>query len=265
MSKPPVINGRRSAVIQPIHYGTNESGAFTIIPYEGTAREIQQIAAQWAAVGAYHDVQLLPGGLAKLEVRLNWLFNSGNTAVEQPIETWELEAKETEKDLLDADFLNPGTLSSLSKNDRQLVAKAIGDNVGPDGLGEALSGADDFATAASFFTLMRAGVRSMPMEASSIRRSRVVSNRYAVKASYLNVGRLLSTATFQSLESVPSNLLFELPATPSPQQFLETPGDLQYAWRKSRPDIQQIALGKWQIIQRWQFGLWAVKMHGVVL
>ena len=263
---PPRINGRRAATMQPVRYGTNESGAYSIIPYEGTTREIQSIAAQWAGTGAYYEVTQMPGGLAKLEVRLNWLFNQGNTAVEVPQDTWELDPKETEKDLLEADFQNPGTVAILSKDDRQAVAKALTDNIGPTEInGDYFKDFADPATAKSVFMLMHAGVRAMPFEASVIKRNRTVSSQYAVKTSYTNVGRLLSSATFQSLEGVPSSLLFNLPTLPDPAQYIETPGDLQYAWRKTRPSVQKIALGKWQITQNWQFGLWAVKLHGTVL
>ena len=62
-----------------------------------------------------------------------------------------------------------------------------------------------------------------------------------------------------------TELLFNIPATPTPTQYIETAGDLRYAWRKPRPRVTRQSANKWQIVQSYQFGLWAVKIYGDVL
>ena len=123
----------------------------------------------------------------------------------------------------------------------------------------------DYAPAYSLYLLMRAGNTVFPVEASVIRHSQVTSNIYAVQASYNNFGRLISTNSMYSLEGTPSQLLFAVPTLPSPQQFIETAGDLQYAWRKTRPHVSRLSRMKWRTVQNYQLGLWPVKTFGSVL
>ena len=123
----------------------------------------------------------------------------------------------------------------------------------------------DYPSVFSLVLLMKAGNEVFPMEASVIRHSMLTSNLYAVKASYNNMGRLISTPSMYSLEGVPTSLLFDVPSYPSASQFIETAGDLQYAWRKVRPAISRLSRMKWRVTQNYQFGLWPVKTFGNTL
>ena len=123
----------------------------------------------------------------------------------------------------------------------------------------------DYAAAYSLYLLMKAGNEVFPMEASVIRHSQLTSNQYAVKASYNNMSRLISTASMYSLEGVPTTLLFNVPALPTAAQFIETMGDLQYGWRKVRPAVSRLSRMKWRIVQNYQFGLWPIRTFGSVL
>jgi len=123
----------------------------------------------------------------------------------------------------------------------------------------------DAAPAYSLYLLMKAGVENFPVENSKIQHTMVTSNQYAVKASFINQGRLISTASMYSVEGTPLNLLFNVPSMPLPTQFIEVAGDLQYAWRKIRPQVARLSRLKWRIVQTYQFGLWAVKPYGIPL
>ena len=123
----------------------------------------------------------------------------------------------------------------------------------------------DYDAAYSLYLLMRAGNEVFPMEASVIRHSQVTSNLYAVQASYNNMNRLISSPSMYSVEGVPGTLLFAVPSAPSVQQYIETPGDLQYAWRKVRPAVSRLSRLKWRITQNYQFGLWPIRTFGAVL
>lgn len=123
----------------------------------------------------------------------------------------------------------------------------------------------DYDSAYSLYLMMKAGVEAFPMEASVIRHSQVTSNLYAVQASYNNMNRIISSASMYSIEGTPSALLFAVPNTPSPGQFIETAGDLQYGWRKVRPAVSRLSRMKWRVTQNYQLGLWPVKTFGGVL
>jgi hypothetical protein len=123
----------------------------------------------------------------------------------------------------------------------------------------------DAAAAYSMWKLITAGVTSFPFEASIIRHSMITSNNYSVPASYTNVDRIISTASMYAIEDVPTGLFFDVPSTPTPQQFIETPGDLQYGWRKVRPAVARLSRMKWRIVQNYAFGLYPIRMFGNVL
>lgn len=123
----------------------------------------------------------------------------------------------------------------------------------------------DYAPAFSFYSFLKRGFTNFPVEASIIRHTQLVSNQYAVAASFSNVNRLISSASMVSIEGAPGNLLFNVPTTPSPSQFIEAAGDLQYGWKKSRPAVTRLAQFKWRIVQHWQLGLWPIRAFGSVL
>ena len=120
----------------------------------------------------------------------------------------------------------------------------------------------DYSPAYSLYLLMKAGVENYPVEASSIRHTLVTSSQYYAKASFINQGRIISSASMTSVEGAPSTLLFSVPTLPSPLQFIEVSGDLQYGWRKIRPQVARLSRLKWRIVQNYQFGLWATKIFG---
>ncbi len=274
MSKNFTINGKRGAHAQPGKYGLNETGFYSHTVFEGTAADIAARASAYAAINVLYEVEGLPGGRARLTYYATWA-NANQLGQEVPVEAWELDSQEVEKDLLDADFPH-GSLTPLSSSDRATISGLINNGISWNGTTNPveLPGAggsneshtiDDVPNSKSFYLLMKSGVRAFPVPAHVIRHTFTVSNQYAVKASENNVDRILSTAYMNSTEGVPNDLLFNVPTKPAATQFIETSGDLQYGWRKIEPSVSNIALQRRQITQNYQFGLWAVKMYGTVL
>lgn len=123
----------------------------------------------------------------------------------------------------------------------------------------------DFEAAYALYLLLLAGGQNFPVEASVIRHTQLVSNVYTVQASFINTTRIISSDSMYFIEDTPSTLLFSVPSYFSPSQFIETPGDLQYGWKKHRPNVTRLSAFKWRIVQNYQFGLWPVKLFGSVL
>lgn len=267
------INGHKGCHQQPTRYGKNESGFYSVVSYEGTSREIKIRAAAYDAIGAVYEVEEMHGGFCRLNVYLTWA-NAGQVAQETPVSVWELDPNEVEKDLLDADFPFASTyvppdehfgIGAVSRQNRMAVKTALDTVPEDDSLPPALFDDGTYESALALYFLMRAGVRAYPVNAMVIRHTQVVSNRYSNKVAMTNCGRILSTSTLIALEGVPSDLLFDVPTEPSVTQSIQSPGDLQYGWRKAWPQITESAYQKKQIVRRWQFGLWALKIHGAVL
>lgn len=264
--QPPIVNGFKGCIQQPGGFGRNESGLYQRWIYDGTTEEINSLALYFNAMNVNFTVEARFGGKARLEAQ----FAAVQGTSEIPVDTWEMVSVPFEKDLLEADFPNvPGLV--IRKAQKEIIERALANNEAWQASRDALQNEtgdlyDDLnADEYSIYLLMKAGVRAFPEEGTTIRHTQTVSNLYTVKVSQINIGRLFSTATLIATEGVPEAILFDVPTTPTPSQFIETAGDLKYAWRKARPNILKSAQQKWQITQDWTLGLWAVKIHGSVL
>jgi hypothetical protein len=123
----------------------------------------------------------------------------------------------------------------------------------------------DYVTAKNLYYALKAGQTEFPQEASIIRHSMVTSNQYAQEASYANVDRIISSSSMYNIEDVPTDIFFSVPSTPIPTAFLVTPGDLQYGWRKIRPNVTRLNRWKWRIQQNYLFGLYPTQFFGLAL
>lgn len=198
-----------------------------------------------------------------------------------PVDLWEYIGGKTQIDFLDADVPS-GITATLDHNNISTIRAAMqnppsGQSPGafhaegnPNGLVTTASFVDGNGNATgnptnalTVYKLIQAGVKSVYARNPTLRHTQTVSRYWTIPASQTNVGRIISTSTMMLTtgngESVPSGLLFNLPSlTPANFQTIA----LAYGWLKHDPTIQQIAFRKWQIIQEWEFGLWATALYG---
>lgn len=272
----PIINGLKGSFKQAgCTRGRNSTGFYWNYQYEGTADEVEADADACAANNLQFEVTNLTGGRKRLTFQTTVAFGDGGGAENSEVleNVWELDPQDTQKDLLEADLPFANTyngelpLGILSSNDKLLVRKAIDAGITNKDVENGYFDEDgeNANQMLSWFKLMRAGVKYFPVEATVLRHTQIVSNAYSVKASFSNVGRIISTESMPSLEGVPDLLLFDLPSVPAATQLIETPGDLQYGWRKIRPRISRINFSRWNVANNYQFGLWTVKLYGSVL
>lgn len=261
-------NGQTDPQELPPIWGRNESGPYYHRRFEGKKEGMQAKAAQFEALGYHYDMDE-NFGTAKLTVRMD--SNPLNNGLETPVDQWEYVGGRAEKDLLEADVPS-GITATLSQNDIGVIRSAIQNP--PDGsdTSGAYSAKDrpnasvaqscfsgSPANAFTIYKLMQAGVRSAPARTPTIRHTQTVTNGWTIPASLTNVGRIISTASFAALESVPSGLLFNLPTlVPATFQTIA----VKYAWLKWDPQVQQIAGRKWQLVQEWEYGLWSTAIFG---
>lgn len=259
LATPPIINGGvtgKVAYNQPGQWGRDDKGLFYKHSMEGTKDAIKDQAIIQYGLGNKFVVTDLLGGLAKIEWETSFL---GTEFITEDI--WELEPAESQKDLLSADFPN-GTVSDVTPENKVLVRKAL-DN--PTTTFSAVGTQAEKDKAVSLYQLMYAGITSFPMEASVIRHSQVVSNTYNVWTAFNDINQIISGGRLVNVHGCPNVLTSSLPATVAATQKIEVAGDLQYGWRVSRPRVSRVNYSKWQISKSYQYGLWAVKIHGNVL
>ena len=111
--------------------------------------------------------------------------------------------------------------------------------------------------------LLNAGIKSRVVEQQVLRRTRIVSNKYAIKDSLTNVGKILKASNIATYENVPTELMFNLP---SDYAALSTIDGLtrHYGWLKRFPTVLQLAEGKWQINLEYDWGLWSDDLYTFV-
>lgn len=273
-------------------YGRNDSGPFQIWITEGRNADVDADALNFHNSSWTYTVTRKKGGISRMEAHAGWKGDGGQNYTTEVLENiWELDPQEIEKGLIDADFPN-GSLNSISRDTRHAIKQMLNDDGGSwsadsmdfagtditwifdDGLASTNTAdtihlpSADYATAYSLYLFMKDGISAFPMDASVIRHTQLVSNRYTVKASFDRVGQIISSVSMTSIEGTPADLLFGVPESPgrgaggTPLTFIEEAGDLQYGWKKARPAVTRLALFKWRIVQHWQFGLWAKKLYG---
>lgn len=71
-----------------------------------------------------------------------------------------------------------------------------------------------------------------------LRKTQIVPKKANLVVQDTNVGKLLTTSTLNTLEQVPTNLLFTLPV-----------GN----WLKMPPEIDQRSDGKWEVVEEWWY------------
>lgn len=118
----------------------------------------------------------------------------------------------------------------------------------------------------TIFSMNLRNFTASPIFAPVLRFTQTVTSQYAIAASLLNAGNIISTGSMAILEAIPSGLLFNLP-NPSnpPATYVVSAGDLVYGWFKDYPTVRQIAQLKYNIVQEWQFGLYPVAVYGTLL
>lgn len=244
------VNGER------LHYSPSEgwSGLWNV---EGPKASIRALIGQLAALGYTVDYSADQNPKAQLSYSSQGSIGDPGSA-EQPALMWEYFANDAQIDLLEAD--NSGSngtinINGLSDSERKLLRNRInGQDV------DAPVGAS--TTFNELYKLIDAGVRSFRINVPTLRVSKLVSGSYPVKASLSNVGRIITTDTLQIQESIPSTLLFNLPASYSVTKHGFT---FVYAWYKTQPNVQQAGGNRWNVSQQWEYGLWPVKLFGTAL
>ena len=239
-----VINGTSGAYEQPSRFGWDTSGPYCIRTWKGTASAISTQYDTCAAAGALVEVEN-GYGTSTLRARYAVTITGGTEA---PVDAWEFFASHAEKDILEADLPAINALTNQEKSDiREAIANPASDIWG------------DFSDEQlAVYGLMVSGVKAVRVMAPVLRHTQTVSNIFTVKAALTDVGKILSSGTLATFESIPSSVLFNLPYDTSSR----TAPALAYGWMKMHPTIRMAARQKMQIELEYEYGLWSTLLYG---
>jgi hypothetical protein len=271
--------------LQPYKYGRRSEGRFTSVKYSSLSlSEIEAMALAADARGYNYEVEVGFGN--KADISIDYNFNS-ITSSGVPVETeevedvWELNFAQTTKSLLDS--RNPLALASDAEDLAQcnLLRNWVKQGVLIDKLSSTTdkgnftppllaSGTPFGSNGIVLAKFLWDGVEQVEISVPILTHTKVVSAFYSRPLAFTNVGRIYSTATLISAESIPTTALFGFPSDTDPGPTLipnTAPALYQsylYGWKKNAPSCRQIANRKWQLTQTFDYGLWAMQLYNSV-
>jgi hypothetical protein len=253
------ITGNQQPQLQPLQFGKNDTGNYSIVSYEAANKA--ECAALVSILGVQQGINYEiteSFGKSRLTIHYPYSLYGVNPATDA-VELWEFFAQHAEKDLLEAsvesDIISTLSINNIVQIRLMLQSPTLDVNGNPNVTTADFSDGNP-TNAVAVYQLMMAGVRSYPIEQPVLRHSLTTSNQYALRRSLANVRQILSTSTLVALNNIPNALLFNLPYDYSNNSALA------YGWYQMFPNIQEIALLKWQISQEWQYGLWSTLIWG---
>lgn len=239
-------------------------GTTTVRTYKGTQAQI--IALEQAAIlnGWSTDVQ--EGPLWTLTATLG-ADDRGGTGAETPVDTWELFANSTEKEILSSNIPGVQNMTSIDKAfmrdvmDGKLDARDY-DYSSASKTPEWGGDATQKARADQIFRGIIAGMKSIRLNIPTIRHTKTASRDYEFQSALTGVDHVYSSSALNSAEGLPGWIYWNIPAAPASNPFTRTDGITVFqGWAKHYPQIQISAFGKSQIVVEWEYGEWITVQH----
>lgn len=176
------------------------------------------------------------------------LSGGGGTTVEVPTNTWEKTVVSVQKDILET----ADAAANLNDNDREILSKAKAN-------GGSISDAEYSSLSLNgveYYNAIISGVTSKTIYQTILRHIQVVSTGYPLAWTITNDGNVLSNAQLTSLEGMPNDLRFAIPAS-------SLAGDFLTGWLKIPATVQQSGNNTWTVTQEFQFGEWLPLLYSV--
>ena len=269
---------------QPYRYGRREGGRFAVVPYESVSQsQIDILAANADLQGLNYEV-ILTHGKARIEIEYNYNTVAGSYAgpTTESEDIWEIVPGKALKDLLDS--RNPLIQNVLSVSGGAAQLSAIRNMKANNTLFSQPYIANGIITEMPFYTdntgtavnfslyaiqLIQAlldGVEQVEINTPVLTHNKTVTAEYINPAQFTNCGLIFSNLTLLTTESIPTSVLFDMPAytDPPPVQIGTLPlyQVYQYGWLKNAPSVRQTSQKKWNITQTYDFGLWLIVLYG---
>lgn len=215
------------------------------------ARAAIMIGAKWSV----RKDQIL--GTDKWQVEASApISEEGEAAGVEIVDTWELLPKDAAKSLLQSDA---SAVLALSGDDITRIKKVLDESW----TSEQSPAYDDVSNSLAVLALLKAGVESWEVEQPVLTHTWAVPYGMNLAYAYSNIGRIYSTATLFSSESIPvevtSGVLSWVSQFSNPTR---TDGvSLVWGWKKRAPQQRVVGNNRSEIVQTWEFGLWSTLLY----
>jgi len=261
-----VLTGSPTPVsqLQPVTQEFSERGWSYTIPYEDVnstsgVNRIVAIANAAYLNGAKVSIKQSFGKI-RVDCVYPWNYTNQSPSTEF-IPLWEMISKKAEVSIFN--WKNP-LAANTPMADIQTV-KGIIQNLSTYTIGGGTTALPTLsANATELLNLYLNDVTSYMIFVPELHYTQTVNSQYIFPASFSNTGMLYSSTTLKSVFNVPGNILFGFPSAGSIPSYIATYNPV-YGWFTNGPEVRQISMFKWQIIQTWEWGLWSTDMYGTLL
>jgi hypothetical protein len=244
---PATINGFPGATQQPSRYGKRQSsGYYSVRTWRGPKNAVAALVPQIESLGYDYEVIEEEGPFASIVATLPSGEGSITGGAEVVAKRFQLLPITIEKDLLSS---NIAAIVAIDDEEKRKIRNAIQNPA--DGQSPALTS----AAAIDVYKLMLAGVTSIKVSSFAMELLSITGNDYEVAASVANCDRVLTSATMIAETGTPPLFFPALNGSP----FTDAPSDatlFRSGWYKNYPTIENVAGGKVQISQRYDWGIW---------
>jgi len=256
-----IVLGTKAATLQPIKFGWSaERGHHTTQEWLGSETNIRALIPNIVAAGGSYEVDQMAGGCWRIVASYSQPqpggAGGGDTGGQEIAVTWELLPKDAQKPLL-ASFhslvagLTPAEIDQI---------KAEVDNTTKTAANTTLTG-----NALIVFKLLRSGVDTVEIEQPVLNLTWIVPNNVNLSYSYANIGRIYTTSSLISAESIPSYISTSMVAWTSSftnPSYGSGRVSLVFGWKKRAPTQRLAGTNRREISQTWEFGLWSTSIYG---
>jgi len=258
--------------LQPVTQEFSERGWSYTIPYEdvNSTSGVNRIVAIANAAYLNGAKVSIKQSFGKIRVDCVYPWNYTNQSpTTEFVPLWEMISKKAEVSIFN--WKNPLAASVSLANIGYLKNTVLqapqtfninGSN--PGGTALAWPDATTQAAALELLGLYINDVTSYMVFVPELHFTQTVNSQYIFPASFSNTGRIYSSTTLKSVFNVPGNILFGFPSTKTIPAALAS-FNLVYGWFTNGPEVRQISMFKWQIIQTFEWGLWSTDMYGALL
>jgi hypothetical protein len=262
-----VIGFDTSATQHPVrHTWDRTRGAQTIRSYSGTQDQIRALELQFQFAGWSTDVK--QGPVWSLDATWGLDDRSGSSGGgEEPVDTWELFANATEKDLFQTNLPGIVNMPNIDKHFCRSVMDGKIDVTHWDYSDTAhtpvwLGDSTQQGLADQIFRGLCSGMKSRRVNVPTLRHTKTASRGYEFTAALSGVDEIFSSTALALAETLPVPIYRNMIDPPASNPATRTDGIIVcYGWHKHYPQIQISAMAKSQIIVEWEYGEWATVMY----